>query len=68
MFAAYLQMSQFPGDNPGKMNLYTETFSQTVGMDLTAFFKAWGWPIQASTEQKLSNLPSWSDHPMAQYS
>uniref|UniRef100_A0A3P9KAV0 Si:ch211-210b2.3 n=1 Tax=Oryzias latipes TaxID=8090 RepID=A0A3P9KAV0_ORYLA len=68
VFAAYHQMSQFPGDNPGKMNLYTETFSQTVGMDLTAFFKAWGWPIQAATEQKLSNLPSWSDHPMTQYS
>ncbi|KAF6718926.1 TRPM8 channel-associated factor-like [Oryzias melastigma] len=67
VFAAYHKMSTFPGDNPGKMNLYAETFSQTVGMNLTAFFKAWGWPIQEATEKKLSNLPSWSDHPMVQY-
>ncbi|RVE64367.1 hypothetical protein OJAV_G00125280 [Oryzias javanicus] len=67
VFAAYHEMSTFPGDNPGKMNLYAETFSQTVGMNLTAFFKAWGWPIQEATENKLSSLPSWSDHPMVQY-
>ncbi|KAI3353861.1 hypothetical protein L3Q82_005069 [Scortum barcoo] len=62
VFAAYHRMSNFPGDNKGKMNLYAETFSQTVGMNLTGFFKAWGWPIEPATEEKLSNLPSWSDH------
>ncbi|KAM9732876.1 TRPM8 channel-associated factor homolog isoform 1-T3 [Menidia menidia] len=67
VFAAYHEMSNFPGDNKGKMNLYAETFSQSVGMNLTGFFKAWGWPIETATEQKLSNLPPWSDHPMVQY-
>ncbi|KAI3354556.1 hypothetical protein L3Q82_019054 [Scortum barcoo] len=66
VFAAYHRMSNFPGDNKGKMNLYAETFSQTVGMNLTGFFKAWGWPIEPATEEKLSNLPSWSDHTMTQ--
>ncbi|XP_063349889.1 TRPM8 channel-associated factor homolog [Pelmatolapia mariae] len=67
VFAAYHHMKDFPGDNKGKMNLYAETFSQTVGMDLTGFFKAWGWPIETATEEKLSQLPPWNDHPITQY-
>uniref|UniRef100_A0A3Q2ZAV6 TRPM8 channel-associated factor homolog n=1 Tax=Kryptolebias marmoratus TaxID=37003 RepID=A0A3Q2ZAV6_KRYMA len=67
VFAAYNKMTNFPSDNEGKMNLYAETFSQTVNMNLTGFFKAWGWPIETATEEKLSSLPLWSDHPMAQY-
>ncbi|XP_047248655.1 TRPM8 channel-associated factor homolog isoform X2 [Girardinichthys multiradiatus] len=64
VFAAYHEMNSFPNDNKGKMNLYAETFSQTVGMNLTGFFKAWGWPIEQATEEKLSSLPAWTDHPM----
>ncbi|KAM6932887.1 TRPM8 channel-associated factor homolog [Xenentodon cancila] len=67
VFAAYRDMSDCPGDNNGKMNLYAETFSRTVGMNLTGFFKAWGWPIEEATEEKLSGLPPWTDHPMVQY-
>nr|XP_014268336.2 TRPM8 channel-associated factor homolog [Maylandia zebra]XP_014268337.2 TRPM8 channel-associated factor homolog [Maylandia zebra] len=67
VFTAYHHMKDIPKDNKGKMNLYAETFSQTVGMDLTGFFKAWGWPIETATEGKLSQLPSWNDHPMTQY-
>uniref|UniRef100_A0A669BCQ3 Peptidase M60 domain-containing protein n=1 Tax=Oreochromis niloticus TaxID=8128 RepID=A0A669BCQ3_ORENI len=67
VFAAYHHMSNFPNDNSTKMNLYAETFSQTVGMNLTGFFKAWGWPIETATERKLSQLPYWNDHPMTQY-
>ncbi|XP_040902027.1 LOW QUALITY PROTEIN: TRPM8 channel-associated factor homolog [Toxotes jaculatrix] len=67
VFAAYHKMSDFPNDNKGKMNLYAETFSQAVGLNLCGFFKAWGWPTDPTTEEKLSNLPSWSDHPMVQY-
>ncbi|XP_034459753.1 TRPM8 channel-associated factor homolog [Hippoglossus hippoglossus] len=67
VFAAYHTMSDFPKDNEGKMNLYAETFSRTVEMNLTGFFKGWGWPIAPATEEKLSNLPSWCDHPMVQY-
>ncbi|XP_071351951.1 TRPM8 channel-associated factor homolog [Trachinotus anak] len=67
VFAAYHDMSNFPGDNQRKMNLYVETFSQTVEMNLCGFFKAWGWPIEPATEEKLSDLPPWSDHPMVQY-
>ncbi|XP_042072879.1 TRPM8 channel-associated factor homolog [Haplochromis burtoni] len=67
VFTAYHHMKDIPKDNKGKMNLYAETFSQTVGMDLTGFFKAWGWPIETATEGKLSTLPPWNDHPMTQY-
>ncbi|XP_036976214.1 TRPM8 channel-associated factor homolog isoform X2 [Acanthopagrus latus] len=67
VFAAYHKMSDFPHDNKGKMNLYAETFSQIVKMNLAGFFKAWSWPIETATEEKLSNLPPWSDHPMTQF-
>uniref|UniRef100_A0A3B4A4H8 Peptidase M60 domain-containing protein n=1 Tax=Periophthalmus magnuspinnatus TaxID=409849 RepID=A0A3B4A4H8_9GOBI len=55
-FAAYHKMTNVPKDNRGKMNLYCVTFSETVGMNLTGFFKAWGWPIEGATERRLSNL------------
>ncbi|XP_049911036.1 TRPM8 channel-associated factor homolog [Epinephelus moara] len=67
VFAAYHKMSSFPKNNKGKMNLYAETFSQAVGMNLCGFFKSWGWNIETATEEKLSDLPPWSDHPMVQY-
>ncbi|XP_051814054.1 TRPM8 channel-associated factor homolog [Acanthochromis polyacanthus] len=67
VFAAYHKMSDFPKNKEEKMNLYAETFSQAVGMNLAGFFKAWSWPIQPATEEKLSKLPPWSDHPMVQF-
>ncbi|XP_065136241.1 TRPM8 channel-associated factor homolog [Paramisgurnus dabryanus] len=67
VFAAYHDMTGVPNNNTGKMNLYGETFSKVVKMNLSSFFKAWGWPIEPSTEQKISHLPKWSDHPMKQY-
>ncbi|XP_017552318.2 TRPM8 channel-associated factor homolog [Pygocentrus nattereri] len=67
VFAAYHNINNVPGDNNGKMNLYAETFSKVVNRNLAPFFKAWGWPIQSGTEETLSSLPEWSDHPMAQY-
>ncbi|KAM4743146.1 TRPM8 channel-associated factor homolog [Anableps anableps] len=68
VFAVYHDMTNCPRDNNGKMNLYAETFSRAVNVNLTGFFKAWGWPIEQATEEKLSNLPPWTDHPMVQYS
>uniref|UniRef100_A0A8C6U4M7 Peptidase M60 domain-containing protein n=1 Tax=Neogobius melanostomus TaxID=47308 RepID=A0A8C6U4M7_9GOBI len=67
VFGAYHTMENVPKDNKGKMNLYAVTFSEAVKMDLTGFFKAWGWPIESDTEKKVSNLPAWNDHPMAKY-
>ncbi|XP_010896982.4 TRPM8 channel-associated factor homolog [Esox lucius] len=67
VFAAYHTMQNVPNDNKSKMNLYAEVFSLTVMKNLSSFFKAWGWPIEPATEEKLSSLPVWSDHPMAQY-
>ncbi|XP_046891485.1 TRPM8 channel-associated factor homolog [Hypomesus transpacificus] len=67
VFAQYHTMQNVPGDNAGKMNMYAQTFSQVVEKNLASFFKAWGWPIDGATEEKLSSLPAWTDHPMAQY-
>lgn len=65
VFAAYQDMKNVPRDNPGKMNLFAETFSRTVNKNLAPFFKAWAWPILPATEQKLADLPAWTDHPMS---
>ncbi|CAN9511094.1 unnamed protein product [Ophioblennius macclurei] len=67
VFAAYQKMTNVPKEKEKKMNLYAETFSLTVGRNLCGFFKAWGWPIETATEQKLSNMPSWDDHPLVQF-
>ncbi|KAL0174063.1 hypothetical protein M9458_030031, partial [Cirrhinus mrigala] len=67
VFTLYLDMSGVPNDNAGKMNLYAETFSKVVNLNLIPFFKAWGWPIQPSTQEKIAHLPEWSDHPMVQH-
>ncbi|KAL1277266.1 hypothetical protein QQF64_023939 [Cirrhinus molitorella] len=53
-------------DNAGKMNLYAETFSKVVNLNLCPFFKAWGWPIQPRHKRNISHLTEWSDHPMVQ--
>ncbi|XP_077466905.1 TRPM8 channel-associated factor homolog [Stigmatopora argus] len=67
VFAAYHHISNYPKDNNGKMNLYAETFSKIVGMNLCGFFKSWSWPINKTTEEKLSNFPIWVDHPMVRF-
>lgn len=67
VFSLYHDMTGVPNDNAGKMNLYAQTFSKVVNLNLSPFFKAWGWPIQPNTEQNLSHLPAWSDHPVSQY-
>ncbi|XP_028817986.1 TRPM8 channel-associated factor homolog [Denticeps clupeoides] len=67
VFSTYHQMQGVPQDNSGKMNVYAETFSRVVGRNLAGFFKAWGWPIDSAVEGRLSDLPEWSDHPMAQF-
>ncbi|KAL7849582.1 hypothetical protein SRHO_G00212050 [Serrasalmus rhombeus] len=67
VFAAYHDEKNTAKDKDDKMNLYAETFSKVVRRNLVDFFKAWGWPIHSSTEEKLSSLPEWSDHPLIQY-
>ncbi|RXN27177.1 TRPM8 channel-associated factor-like protein [Labeo rohita] len=67
VFTIYHDMSGVPNNNAEKMNLYAETFSKVVKMNLCPFFEAWGWPIQPDTQKKISHLPEWSDHPMVQY-
>ncbi|XP_073693014.1 TRPM8 channel-associated factor homolog [Garra rufa] len=60
VFAVYHDINRVPNNNAGKMNLYAETFSKVVKMNLCPFFEAWGWPIQPETQEKISHLPEWS--------
>ncbi|KAJ8403759.1 hypothetical protein AAFF_G00346270 [Aldrovandia affinis] len=64
VFATYRHMKKVPKGNKGKMNLYAETFSRAVNMNLAPFFKAWAWPIKPAVEEKLAELPEWTTNPM----
>ncbi|XP_067325445.1 TRPM8 channel-associated factor homolog [Anolis sagrei] len=65
IFAEYQRMTNLPSDNKSKMNLWAETFSQTVHKNLAPFFKAWGWPIEDEVSWKLANaFPPWEEDPM----
>ncbi|KAM3832383.1 TRPM8 channel-associated factor 2 [Vipera latastei] len=67
ILAKYQTMSNIPDDNPYKMNLWAETFSQEVNRNLGPFFKTWGWPIEDSVSEKLAtSYPAWAEDPMTQ--
>ncbi|XP_004594504.2 TRPM8 channel-associated factor 3-like [Ochotona princeps] len=67
LFAVYQTLSKYPQDNPGKMNLWMEKFSEIVQKNLVPFFKAWGWPIQKQVADGLAHLPEWQENPMKAY-
>ncbi|XP_056428968.1 TRPM8 channel-associated factor homolog isoform X2 [Hyla sarda] len=67
VFLDYQTMSNVSNDKTVKMNLWAEKFSQAVNKNLVPFFKAWGWPINDATSQKLSTLSEWEEDPMKKY-
>ncbi|XP_075129874.1 TRPM8 channel-associated factor homolog isoform X1 [Leptodactylus fuscus] len=67
VFSEYHTMTNVSKDKNVKMNLWAETFSQAVNKNLAPFFKAWGWPIDDTTNTKLSALPQWDKDPMKSY-
>ncbi|KFP87301.1 Protein FAM115C, partial [Acanthisitta chloris] len=67
LFSDYQKMSTIPDDNPSKMNLWAQKFSQRVNKNLAPFFTAWGWPIKNELSVELSCLPSWEQDPMRSY-
>ncbi|NXG38775.1 TCAF2 factor, partial [Dromaius novaehollandiae] len=67
LFSDYQKMSTIPKDNPSKMNLWAQKFSQQVNRNLAPFFMAWGWPIKEELSMELSSLPIWEQDPMKSY-
>ncbi|NXY85560.1 TCAF2 factor, partial [Alcedo cyanopectus] len=67
LFSDYQKMSAIPKDNPSKMNLWAQKFSQQVNKNLAPFFTAWGWPIKKDLSVELSSLPSWEKDPMRSF-
>ncbi|XP_010953386.3 TRPM8 channel-associated factor 2 [Camelus bactrianus] len=64
LFAEYQTLSDIPEDNPGKMNLWVQKFSEKVQKNLAPFFEAWGWPVQKEVADSLACLPGWEENPM----
>ncbi|XP_069836098.1 TRPM8 channel-associated factor homolog [Dendropsophus ebraccatus] len=67
VFSEYQTMTNVSNNKNVKMNLWAEKFSHAVNKNLTPFFKAWGWPIDDATSNKLSTLPEWDKDPMKSY-
>ncbi|XP_027303571.3 TRPM8 channel-associated factor 2-like isoform X1 [Anas platyrhynchos] len=67
LFSDYQKMSSIPKDDPSKMNLWAQKFSQQVNRNLAPFFTAWGWPIKKELSEELSSLPTWEQDPMKSY-
>jgi hypothetical protein len=65
--ATYLAMPS--GDRPTDDNARIQTWviesSFQAGLDLTDFYEAWGFPIDPETADAVSELPLWTDHPLA---
>ncbi|XP_077120392.1 TRPM8 channel-associated factor homolog [Ranitomeya variabilis] len=67
VFSEYQTMTDVSKVKNVKMNLWAEKFSHAVNKNLAPFFKAWGWPIDDATNNKLSTLPAWDKDPMKSY-
>ncbi|XP_078514893.1 TRPM8 channel-associated factor homolog [Lissotriton helveticus] len=67
LFSDYQKMSNIKNENPYKMNLWAEKFSNQVKKNLAPFFKMWGWPIEDSLSKELSSLPEWEENPMKKF-
>ncbi|XP_078512416.1 TRPM8 channel-associated factor homolog [Lissotriton helveticus] len=67
LFSEYQKMTDIKNENPYKMNLWAEKFSNKVKKNLAPFFKMWGWPIEDSVSAKLSSLPEWEENPMKKF-
>uniref|UniRef100_A0A8C3IVK4 Peptidase M60 domain-containing protein n=1 Tax=Chrysemys picta bellii TaxID=8478 RepID=A0A8C3IVK4_CHRPI len=67
LFSDDQKMSNIPTDNPSKMNLWAENFSQQVKKNLAPFFRTWGWSIKVEVSKKLESLPNWDKNPRIQF-
>ncbi|XP_078514936.1 TRPM8 channel-associated factor homolog [Lissotriton helveticus] len=67
LFSEYQKLTSIKNENPSKMNLWAEKFSNQVKKNLAPFFKMWGWPIKDSISAKLSSLPEWEENPMKKF-
>lgn len=46
-----------------RLQTWVKQQSRAANLDLSSYFKGWGWPVSAETEAALSDLPSWSTPP-----
>ena len=64
IFAQYRMDADSPQDDQEKIDLWVSRTSIESGFNLVPFYLAWGFPISATVQQELSQLPEWLDNPM----
>ena len=64
--ATYLAMpdDERPTTDDARVQRWVVESSWAAGKDLTAFYAAWGFPVDDDTRAAVAGLPEWSDHPM----
>jgi len=65
--ARYLAMADRPATDQDRIDTWVIVTSEEAGLDMTAFYDRWGFPMSASVYSALSSLPPWTDHPMVPY-
>ena len=53
-----------PADDNARIQEWVVRSSRTAGMDLTAFYEAWSFPMSDATYAAVEELDPWTDHPM----
>jgi hypothetical protein len=58
---ANIPNDQTPSTDDEKIQTWVIQQSKAAGMNLAAYYKAWGWPVSAATEDTLAglSLPVW---------
>ena len=54
-----LPAADIPATNIDRANLWVRQQSKAAGVNLTPYYKGWGWPISAATDAALARLPLW---------
>jgi hypothetical protein len=67
VFTQYREMTEAeaPASDADIIDAWVIHTSEAVGMDLTDFYLAWGFPLGDDVLASLSHLPLWSEHPLA---
>ena len=65
VFARYRAEPSAPANEQARLDRWATWTSEEVGMDLSGFYRAWGWPLSPSVDAALAGLPDWTDHPLA---
>lgn len=61
--ASYKSLAAQPSGDDAEMQTWVIQQSRTAASNFAGYYKAWGWPVTATTEAALASLPSYATPP-----